>query len=267
MAKRITTSNITYKITLDSLANVIDKIKDLTKLDKRVLLKFDNNDLLLYSMVGKNNGIHGFKNHILKIKDIFSSIKGEIEEDNLKYSIEDAKRFVTSIIVFVKYMKSQGIEDELTFKLTYNDDNFVEKLLIQNKKSKEETMGGDPSCFTQAIDIEQINDAMDIDQSEYSFSLKKEDFDYIKSKTIIEKDNDILYLNVKDNKINIGENRWEHNICDIEGVEDTTISFPKRYFKCINYDNTNEMILYVFDTFILVKGDNTNLMIAIELTL
>ena len=43
MAKRITTSNITYKITLDSLANVIDKIKDLTKLDKRVLLKFDNN--------------------------------------------------------------------------------------------------------------------------------------------------------------------------------------------------------------------------------
>lgn len=268
MAKKIKTNTITYKITLDSLLNLINIMKDLTKLDDRVLFKFDNEILLLYSMVGKNHGIHGFKSHILNIKDVFSSIKGEIEgeEEELKYSLEKAKRFVSSMTVFVKYMKSQNILDDLVFKLYYNEDYYVEKLLIQNSKSKEETIGGDISAFSQSIDVDEIEDAMDIENSDYSFTLKKEDFEYIKSKSTLEKDNDILYLNIKNNVINIGENRWQHNICDIEH-EDNTISFPKKYFKCINYDNTDEMKLYVFDMFILVKGENTNLMIAIELTI
>lgn len=266
MAQRIKNNNITYKISLDSLSNIIDKLKDLTKLDDRVLFKFDNENLLLYSMVGKNNGIHGFKSHILKIKDIFTSIKGEIEGDELKLSLEKAKTFVTSMMVFIRYMKNQGINEDLVFKLTYNEDGFVEKFLIQNKKSKEEYVGGDFSAFRQSVDLEQIEEAMDIDMADYSFILKKEDYEYIKSKTAIEKDNDILYLNIKDNIINIGENRWQHNICDLE-YEDTTISFPKKYFKCINFENTSEMKLYVFETNILVKGENTNLLIAIELTL
>lgn len=256
-------NNITYKISITSLSNLIDKIKDLTKLDTRVLFVFDNTDLLLYSLVGTSTGVHGFKNHILKISDFFVT-KNELSSP-IKFSITDAKKFITSISGFVKYMKSQNMLDDLTFKLTYNEDDFVEKLLIQNKKSKEDIVGGDPTAFKQSIDIETINEIMDINNSEFSFILKKDDFDYIKSKLAIDKVSEVLYLNIKDKQVVIGENRWEHTICDIES-EDNTISFPKKYFKCIDYGSATEMTIYIFDRFIMIKGDDSNLMISIELT-
>ncbi|MCK9446732.1 hypothetical protein M0Q50_07735 [bacterium] len=255
--------NIIYKISINSLSNLLNKIKDLTKLDTRVLFVFDNTDLLLYSMVGNSNSVHGFKNHIMKMKDLFTT-KSQLEEP-IKFSITDAKKFIVSVSAFVKYMKNQNIDDDLTFKLTYNDENFVEKLLIQNKKSKEDIVGGDPSAFKQSIDIDTINELMDIDASEFSFVLKKDDYDYIKSKLAIDKTNDVLYLNIKDKKLIIGENRWEHTICDIES-DDNTTSFPKKYFKCIDFGSSNEMTIYLFDRFILIMGENTNLMISVELT-
>ena len=98
-----------------------------------------------------------------------------------------------------------------------------------------------------------------------SFILKKDDFDYIKSKLAIYKVSEVLYLNIKDKQVVIGENRWEHTICDIES-EDNTISFPKKYFKCIDYGSATEMTIYIFDRFIMIKGDDSNLMISIELT-
>lgn len=264
MAKRIKTQILTYKVSLDNLANILSNIKDLTKLDKSVTLKFNNEYLLLYSLVGKGNNIHAFKSHKLKIKDTFKSIKNEIEEDII-YKIEDAKRFVTSMTVFVKYMKSQNIDDIIDFKIYFNEDYIGERLLIQNKKSKEETPGEKPDN-NQIVDVDQIDEVMDIELSNYSFDLSKEDFNYIKSKTVIEKDNDILYLSIKDNSLSIGENRWDHNIVDIE-YDDENITFPKKYFKCINYDVDNNMTIYVTDTFLMILGENTNLLVSIELSI
>lgn len=257
------TESATYKITLEKLESVIENIKDLTKLDKSIILKFDKNNLLLYSLVGKGMNIHAFKSHTLKIKDVFTS---QIDlKNSIKYKIEDAKKFVTSMMVFIKYMQNQKISDTLEFSLTYQENFIVEKLTIKNKKSKEITPGEKPAP-NQDIDIDQIQEVMNIDLSSYSFDLSKEDFNYIKSKTVIEKENDILYLNVKDNQVTIGETRWEHNICGIE-YEDSIISFPKKYFKCINYDKENVMKIYVTETYLMIIGENTNLLISIELTI
>ena len=63
--------------------------------------------------------------------------------------------------------------------------------------------------------VDDVYDVMNIDNAYYSFVLSKDDFDYIKAKTSIEKENDILYLNINDNKLSLGENRWDHNICNI----------------------------------------------------
>jgi len=264
MAKRIKTESITYKITLDSLANLIEKIKDLTKLDNTIVINFSNTEVLLFSVVGKNlDNVHAFKSHTIPIKEVFAVIKDRLQ-NNLKYVLTDGKRFVTSMVVFYKYMKSQKIEDDLDFKLFYNEE-FCERLLIKNSKSKEETPGGKPNIHTHKLELEDIEEVMDTSLADYSFDLSKEDFDYIKSKTVIEKDNDIIYLNINNNKLSIGENRWDHNICEIE-QEDTTISFPKKYFKCINYEKDNIMTIYVTDTLLLIVGETTNLLITIELS-
>jgi hypothetical protein len=260
--KRIQTSIITYKISLDTLYNFIDKIKDLTKLDNSIVMNFSQHEILLFSVVGKNlDNVHAFKSHILSLKDFIT--KDKLEQD-IRYILSDGKRFMTSMLMFHKYMKTQNIEDTVELKLYYNEE-FCEKILIKNSKSKEETPGGKPNNHTHRLEIDDIDDVMNTETADFSFKLTKIDFDYLKTKTNIEKDNDILYLNIADNKLSIGENRWDHNICDIEH-EDLTISFPKKYFKCINYDKDDSMTIYVTDTHLLIVGESTNLLITIEMT-
>ena len=264
MAKRVKTNTITYKITLNSLNNLITKIKDLTKLDNTIIMNFSGTEVLLFSIVGKNlDNVHAFKSHTIPITEVFSVSKTKLEKD-IRYILSDGKRFVNSIAFFYKYMVAQKIEDELEFKLYYNEE-FCEKLLIKNPKSKEETPGGKPNPHTHRLDIDDINEVMSTDFADYSFDLSRDDFTYIKAKTGIEKDNDILYLNINNNKLSIGENRWDHNICELEH-EDVTISFPKKYFKCINYDVDDTMKIYVTDTLLLIVGKTTNLLITIELS-
>jgi hypothetical protein len=263
MAKRVKTNSVTYKVSLDQLSTIIEKIKDLTKLDNTIIMNFSNTELLLFSVVGKNlDNVHSFKSHTIPIKDVFAVNKNKLEND-IRYILTDGKRFVTSMSVFVKYMRAQKIEDDLDFKLYFNEE-FCEKLLIKNPKSKEETPGGKPNNHTHRLDVDDIEDVMDTELASYSFELHKDDFNYIKAKLGIE-DNDILYLNINNNKLSIGENRWDHNICDLE-YEDVTISFPKKYFKCINYDNEDAMKIYVTETMLLIIGESTNLLITIELT-
>jgi len=261
--KRITTKKASYKISLDKLEILNSKMKDLTKLDKSIYLKINNKTILLYSLVGKGANIHAFKSHTQKIEDTFNVVKDDIEEE-LLYKILDGKRFSNSITMFIKYMRSQKIFDDVSFQLTYSPDSFIcEKLLIENKKSKEITPGEKPT-HDQDIDTDQIDDLMDTDLTNYNFDLAEDDFKYIKSKAGIEKDNDVLYMNIKDDKLSIGENRWDLEIVEIEGLDDETVSFPKKYFNCINFDVDSNMKIYVAETYLLILGETSNLLISVE---
>ncbi len=264
MAKKVQTNSITYKMTLESLNNFMTKLKDLIKLDNTVIMNFSNTEILLFSVVGKNlDNVHAFKSHSIPINEMFSVVKTKLDND-LRYILSDAKRFVTSMLVYYKYMVTQKIVDDLEFKLYFNEE-FCEKLMIKNSKSKEETPGGKPNNHTHKLESDDIDGVMDISMAEYSFDLLKNDFEYLKSKTAVEKDNEILYLNINNKMLSIGENRWDHNICEIEH-DDVTISFPKKYFKCINYEKEEKMTIHVTDSLLLIIGETTNLLITTELS-
>ena len=83
-----------------------------------------------------------------------------------------------------------------------------------------------------------------------------------------EKENDVLYLNNKNGDISLSESKWEHNIIKIENnlEVDSTVRFPKKYFKCINYDGVDNMTIYIFEEYIMVMSEHSNLLISIELT-
>jgi hypothetical protein len=263
-AKRVKTETFTYKMTLDKLKIFIDKIEDLTKLDIGIALIFDKKELLLFSVVGKNlDNVHAFKSHTLETKDIFLPSKIEIENP-IRLILSDGKRFVNSIKMFHKYMDSNNINDDVQLTLHYNE-MFCERITIKNSKSKEDHPGATPNNHTHNIDNDDIESVMDIDNSNYSFKLKKDDFDYIKSKILIDRVNDIIYLNVTEKSLTLGENRWEHKICEVD-FEDTIVTFPKKYFKCINFDKETEMTIYVTDMYLIILGLTTNLLISVDLT-
>jgi len=262
MAKRIVTKNNVFKMNVnEQLPLFLKMIQDLTQIDDRILFKFNNDKLLIYSMVGQDTNIHAFKSHIIDMCEIFSLVKNEFETD-IKYTVKNAKKFFKSIQGLINY------KEDIDLKLVYNEDNFGEKLMIKNSIYKREFAGDDPTVFKKDINIEAINDAMDTDLSSFSFKLTKDKYDHIKKESGIDTENEIYFLNVRDGAVSLGENSWELKVD--EGVEtiDSTISFPKKYFNSINFDkDIDELTIWVFDMFILVIGENTNLMISIELTI
>lgn len=268
MAK-VNNTELKLAIELNMLEDFVARIKDLTTLDNMVYMKFNNEKILLYCLSGaeKSDAVHAFKNHQLDTKVYFGDFDNS---DDFKFCITNAKTFYNSVSMFIKYMNSQKITDKLSFTFVYNEDYFVERVIIKNKKSQEQVSGGDVSNFRRKVTVEQINELMDKDKALFSFDLSKADYDYIKSKTLLEKDpNDAcmpLYLNVKNNSIFIGETKWEHNVCDFLETPDDIYSFPKKFFKCINFNGADNVIIYVFDGFIMIEGLDSILMIVTEMT-
>ena len=82
MSKRIVTKNNVFKMDSDKqLSTFLKMVQDLTQIDDRIMFSFNNENLLLYSMVGQDSNIHAFKSHIIEMDKIFLSVKSEFEND------------------------------------------------------------------------------------------------------------------------------------------------------------------------------------------
>ena len=243
-----------FIMSVEQLKNLINKLDDLTDIDEKVIMKFDTDNLLIFTTVSKEKDIHAFKSHILSLKDDF--VECEELKSEVKFIVKDGKKLLKNLDIYLTF------NDHIHFKMMYNEDGFVEKLMMKNDKLKLDVVGSLSQIFD--INIEMIKSTMDIKKSIYSFDLTEEDFIKIKKMSTVEKDNDIYKLMVKDNKVYIGENRWNLLVSDVE-QENTHISFPKKYFNTIVFEEKISKI-YVFETFILYLGKESNLMITIEIS-
>ena len=113
------------------------------------------------------------------------------------------------------------------------------------------------------INMDDINHLMDTSNSLFNFKLTNTDYDKVKKMSSIDsKDNDVLIITVEKNNLYIGEIKWKLKVCDNIGREDYTYTFPKRYFNTIS--TTTDIDIYVYDTYILTKYDDYNLLVVLE---
>jgi hypothetical protein len=254
--KRISTRNIVGYSTVSQLKNFLDKIKDLCNINEdKINIKLGPEKILCYSLAGKDKNIHAFKSYILNKEDLFETDKGFKEE--VTFLLKGGKKFEKNVRNFIDF--EEGIDS----KFVYNEDGYVEKILLKNPKLKLET-AGILGVKSQDINIEQIQSAMNIDQANFSFKLHEKDFLKVKKMSQIENDNDIYTLTIKDNQVYMGETRWNLLVGETEYQNDR-ITFPKKFFNTINFNESDETMIYVFSTYLLILSENTNLMITIEL--
>jgi len=243
-------------MTLTQLNYFLDKIKDLLSIDNEILIKINKDKTLLYSIVGEKMNVNAFKSFIFDTNEVFS-FNDEIEGE-IRFIITQGKKFESTLKNYLDY------EEDLLCEFFMNDDTYADNLKLKNKTLRLSIGGGDVRGMNTTIDIEKINSTINKDNIDFKFSLDSASFDKIKKISAIDNENDILTLNVYENKLTIGENSWDIKICDIEH-EDLMITFPKKYFKSITFtDDTNDV--FVFDTFLLIDNLNTNLLIALEMT-
>ena len=245
-----------FSMTLIQLKFFLDKIKDLLSIDNEILMKINNDKTLLYSTVGEKRNINAFKSFIFDTKEIFS-FNEDIERE-VRFIIIQGKKFESTLKHYLDY------KEDLKCEFFMNDDTYADNFKLKNKTLRLSINGGDIRGMNTTIDIEKINKTLNKDNIDFKFTLNSETFDKIKKISTIDNENDILTLNIHENKLSIGENSWDIKICDIEH-DDLLITFPKKYFKSITFiDDTNEV--FVFDTFLLIDNLNTNLLIALEMT-
>jgi len=252
-------ADVSYKFSmvLNQLTFFIDKIHDLLSIDDEVLLKINNDNILLYSIVGEKLNVNAFKSFIFKTNEIFSFDEPLSKE--IRFIINNGSKFENTLKNYLDF------NEEIECEFFMNDDTYADNLKLKNTKLKLSINGGDVRGMNTTIDIEKINKTLNKDNIDFKFLLDKNSYTKIKKIASIDNENDILTLNIEKKKLTIGENSWDLKICDIEH-DDLSITFPKKYFKSITFTE-DEINVYVFDTFLLIDNKNTNLLIALELTI
>lgn len=259
-----TTKEISFKITTDNLSKIINVLKDLSSIDEKALFRFDKKHVLIYTLVGEGKGINAFKSFVFNTDELF-----DIEDFDqiIDFIAKDIKTIYRNLQIML------DLQSNISGKIFFDeigDKFFSDRLFFKSdSKLKLNFYGSDPMAFNTNISIKDIKKLTNIENSNFNFDLLSSDFTNIKRLATTGKEIDVFYINTfeKDEKhyISIGESSWDLTLSEIDYNEDRTISFPKKYFKSITFSSETSKI-YIFDMFILVKTDNSDLLISTEIS-
>lgn len=258
-------NELSFVIKKHNLSQLIEVLKDLSRLNDKVLIKIDQENTLIYSLVGDSNTVSAFKNFIFKTNDIFSGI-GEFDE-TINYIIRSAKQMFRTLQIISSF--DLDVDGNIYFD-TIADTVYSDRINIKvGKKLRQNFYGGDPISMNTKITVDRIKKLADVENASFSFDLKDEDFDKIKKLSSPDEVSNIFYLNVYNNEgqnyVSIGEGPWDITVAETDYKRLSSLAFPKKYFKTINMVNGSAKI-FVFDNMILAVTENSNLLVSVEVT-
>jgi hypothetical protein len=250
-------NKIKFQVNKDNFSNLIDKLDDLCKIDETIKMKIDNENILIYSMLG-GNVMLAFKNYLLKTQDYLSS------QSDLDFSLDiiiaNGKKFVKNLN-FIK--DSEKVTMELSYKQSQDDDDIMVARSIQlvGGKLKVNWLAAE-NYEMRDINKNVLKQRLDLKNRKWCFTINNKDFSDIKKLSSINS-NKIINISVQEGLVILSETAaWEMEIAQIE-TRNASLILNKRFLSCIN-DTKDHVELSMFDSFILVKDDETNLMLSYE---
>lgn len=248
---------IKFKINSDKFVDFISKLDDLTKIEDTIKLKIDNDNILMYSMMSSGQTMLAFKNYLVKTREYLEY------GDDLEYSIDiiivNAKKFVKNLN-FIK--DSEKITFEISYKESPDDDTIMNgrSLQVVGGKLKVNWIAGE---HYEMRDINKVALAqrLNLKSRKWSFNINKSEFSDIRKLSSINSER-IINIGVLNGKVTLSERAsWE---LEIESIDDRSASLMlnKKFLSCINEMDNIEFS--IFETFMLVKDDNSNLMLSFE---
>ena len=250
-------NKIKFKVKGDKFSDFINKLDDLTKIDDTVKLKIDNDNILMYSMLG-GNVMLAFKNYLINTREYLDY------GDDLDYSMDviivNAKKFVKNLN-FIK--ESEKITMEITYKESPDDDSIMNARSLQviGGKLKVNWLAGE---HFEMRDINKVvlKQRLDFKNRKWNFNISKSEFSDVKKLSSINSDR-IININIIGGKVTLSETAaWE---LEIDSIDDrnANLMLNKKFLNCIN-DNVDNVEFNIFETFMLVKDDISNLMLSFE---
>lgn len=244
----------------ENFPNLVDKLADLTKISDTLKFKIDSEEILVYALVGETQ-ILAFKNYILKTPDYITF--NEDFDFTLDYVITSAKRFVKNLSFFDC---DGNIKGSFMYKDNPTDDSskLVRAFTLGDGRLKINDVGGEPYKIRD-IGKEKLNTLLRPEDSNWSFKVNNKDFQDARKLASINGEDAIVTISTHENKVMFSEiGKWQLAVDDIDDSKND-ITFPKKYLSSVNNEE-DEINFNIFDTFILFKEGDKNLMISIEQT-
>lgn len=252
------TNKVKFKINNDKFVDFISKLDDLTRIEDTIKLKIDNDNILMYSMMSSGQTMLAFKNYLVNTRDYLEYV------DDLEYSIDiiiaNAKKFVKNL----NFIKDS---DKITFEISYKespDDQTImngRSLQIVGGKLKVNWIAGE---HYEMRDINKIalSQRLDLKNRKWNFNINKSEFYDIKKLSSINSER-IINIEVLNGKVILSERAaWELEIKSIDDERNASLMLNKKFLNCIN--EINDIEFSIFETFMLVKDNNSNLMLSFE---
>lgn len=239
-------------------SDFVSKMKDLTNIEDTIKIKIEKDNILMYSTLANDVSVLALKSYLLKTSDYIDNFDSEFTFD---YIITSAPKIVKNLGFF---NTDAPVKMEIIYKELPEDDMImhVRSGQFSNGKLKISCVGG------EQFKIRDINSAvlesrLNPKNAKWSFQVSQSDFLDIKKLASINSEDRTMLINVLANKVTVSEpSKWEIEIDEID-YKNTTLTFLKKYLSNINADNS--VIKFdMFDTFILVKDENSNLMMSFE---
>lgn len=248
-------NKLKLKLNTANFPDFIEKLNIVASIDDTVKIKIDNKNILMYSMLGSGNAILAFKNFILKTSDYFDT--SDVDND-IDMIIPFAKKFVKNLS-FIKDM------EKATFEIVYkeSDDVYnVRGIQIVSGKFKVSWLGGEVNTIRD-INKEQLTQLLNMDNKKWSFSLENSDFLDIKKLSSINGQR-IIDMVIDKGKVTWSQKAaWELEVDQIDSTMNSSLILNTRFLTCINDKMTN-IEFSIFDNFMLVRDDNSDLMLSFE---
>ena len=250
-------NKVKFKFIPINLSDFISKIDDLSKIDDTIKLKIDNENILMYSMLG-GNVLLAFKNFLVKTSDYLDNVDFDYKIDLI---IPSAKKFVKNL-TFIKDQSSVSLD--ISYKESPDDEELflARSFQITSGKFKVNWLAGE-HYEMRDIDKNSLTTRLDLRNKKWSFSIKNEDFVDIKKLSSINSERVISIMVTKGNVVVSEKSAWELEIDDLDDDRSASLILNKRFLGCIN-DKLTMVDFHIFDTFMLVKDTDSNLMLSFE---
>lgn len=245
------------KIKKENFSEFIDKLVDLTGISDTIKLKIDPEHIMMYSTLG-GAVMLAFKNHLLTTKNFLEW--SDDDQSRIDIVILNAKKFVKNL----NFLRdSEKLSIDITHKPSADDEDLMcaRSIQINGGRLKVNWIAGE-HFEIRDIDKTVLTQRLSLTYRKWNFIIDKSDFTDIKKLSSIN-DSKLLNINVNDGKVVISEQAaWELQVSKTEESRNSSMTLNKKFLKCI--DDTKDVDFSIFDNFMLIKDENTNLMLSYE---
>ena len=250
---------LSIKLNKNRFIDFVAKIQDLSNINDIVKLKIEKENLLMYSMKANDTAVLALKSYSIPTSNYFDDFE---EEGMFDFIILNAPKFIKGLKFFDIDIQ---IKLDIIYKPHYENENTmqVRSACFSNGKLKISTIGGEDDKIRD-LNTELLDTKTDIDNSVWNFQISRQDFNDVKKLCAIDSDDKILTIMIENGRVIAEEmSKWELYIGQIEENVNSKLVFNKKYLS--NISNELDLIpFYMFETFVLVKERNSNLMLSYE---